>query len=53
MSTYKVIKTFAIFEYNPKTRGHKIKWFKENQIISQSMKTRMSNPDKYLEQINN
>jgi hypothetical protein len=53
MSTYKVIKEFAIFEYNPKTKGHKIKWFKENQIISQSIKTRMSNPDKYLEQINN
>ena len=46
--TYKVIKKFGMFEYNPKTKGSKIVWREVGDSVDSTTFRRMSNPDRYV-----
>lgn len=45
---YKVIHPFNIFEYNNKTRGHKLKRFNPGDMITETLKRRLHHPERYL-----
>ncbi len=50
---YKITKKFGTFEYNPKTRGHKIKWYEEGDVIDAAMFNRLSKgTQRYCKKIN-
>lgn len=42
MNSYKITHKFGTFEYNPKTQGHKIKWFEVGEVIPQTVFDRLS-----------
>jgi len=43
---YQVIKSFYLFEYNPKNQGHKIRKYDVNDVISESTRNRISQPNR-------
>ena len=46
--TYKVIKRFGMFEYNPKSRGHKIVWYNVDDVINKTVANRISTENRTL-----
>lgn len=50
---YKVTKRFGIFEFNDKTRSTKIRWFEVDEIITETIRKRLSNAcQQYVKRIN-
>ena len=47
--TYKVIKKFGLFEYNPKTRGSKIVWRQPGDLIDATTFRRLNDPQTYVQ----
>ena len=45
---YEVIEAFYIFQYNAKRRNHKLIHFDEGDMIEESIKRRLKNPNRYL-----
>ena len=39
---YKITRRFGTFVYNPKTQGHKIKWYEQGDVISKAEYDRLS-----------
>ena len=50
---YKITKRFGTFEYNPKTQGHKIKWYEVDDVIDDRTFNRFSKgTQRYCKKIN-
>jgi len=47
--SYKVIKKFGMFEYNPKTRGSRIVWRDIGDRVGETTVRRMTDPHKYVQ----
>ena len=45
---YEVMESFNLFIYNPKRRNFKLKRFDVGDMIEESIKRRMKNPQRYL-----
>ena len=42
MTTYKILKKFGHYEFNPKNLSHKIKWYEVDEIIEEKLFNRFS-----------
>ena len=42
LKNFVVIKRFGMFEYNPKSRGHKIVWYNIDDSVNQTVVNRIT-----------
>jgi len=53
MTTYKILKKFGHYEYNPKNQSHKIIWYEVDEIIEERIFNRLSRATQaYCKKIN-